>query len=106
MQAYGYLDGKRFYFNLRNGNAALCVGVYDLGTEMRKLKRLNEESDSIFGYSSTGKPAPELPKETDANLFPSVVLQASRIESNREALVSLFTALIENLEPVEHSNWN
>lgn len=100
MQAYGYLDGQRFYFHLHKGNASLCVGVYDYATERRKVHRLLEDSEAeidLKGYH----PAHRMPRESDAKLFPSVVLLASRVESRNARLVDVFTALVENLKPVK-----
>lgn len=102
IQAYGYLDGQRFYFHLRNGNASLCVGVYDQAAEMKRIRRHNTKLETVMGYSE-GLPAPELPKETDPTLFPSVVLLASRIESDQQRLVDVFSALVNTLKPVAKS---
>lgn len=102
MQAYGYLDGKRFYFHLRNGDASLCVGVYDRAAEMRKVRQTSEDQNPRTG-SKAGQAKADIPKETDSHLFPSVVLLASHKESDRERLVDLFANLIENLKPVKIS---
>lgn len=102
MQAYGYLDGKRFYFHLRNGDASLCVGVYDRAAEMRKVRQTSEDNRPNPGLS-TSRMRADIPKETDSRLFPSVVLLASHVESDRERLVDLFANLIDNLKPVEIS---
>lgn len=98
MQAYGYLDGKRFYFHLRNGDASLCVGVYDKATEIKRLCGQNVTLPTVEAL-----PVVEIPKETDPDLFPSIVLLVSHLESRRERLVDVFSALIENLKPVEVS---
>jgi hypothetical protein len=100
MQAYGYLDGQRFYFHLHKGNASLCVGVYDYATEQRKIQHLLEDMEADIDLRES-HPAHGMPKESDPKLFPSVVLLASRIESSREPLVDVFSALIENLKPVK-----
>lgn len=98
MQAYGYLDGQRFYFHLHKGNASLCVGVYDYATEQRKIQHLLEDEEIDLRGNH---PAHGMPKESDSKLFPSVVLLASRIESSRERLVDVFSACIDNLKPVK-----
>lgn len=101
MQAYGFLDGKRFYFHLRHGNASLCVGVYDEATELRRTQQ-NEKLETGLACNGT-VPTTEMPQETDPNLFPSVVLLASRMESTREKLVDVFSTLVNNLKPVKNS---
>lgn len=104
MQAYGYLDGKRFYFHLRNGNASLCVGVYNKAAEMKKVRH-DAEPQTTKGHRK-GLLGSEIPKETDPDLFPSVVLLVSRVESTRDRLVDVFSTLVDNLKPVENSSCN
>lgn len=100
MQAYGYLDGQRFYFHLHKGNASLCVGVYDYATEQRKIQLLREDMETDMDLRES-HPANGMPKESDPKLFPSVVLLVSRVESSRERLVDVFAALIDKLKPVK-----
>lgn len=47
IQAYGHLDGKRFYFRLRGGSASLRVGVYDKAIEVEKKKTPMNALDTL-----------------------------------------------------------
>ena len=103
MQAYGFLDGKRFYFHLRHGNASLCVGIYDKAAELKRIRRNEGTSPQPAQGHKKGLQSSPIPKETDLNLFPSVVLLTSRVESHQQKLVDVFSALVDTLKPVENT---
>lgn len=92
IQAYGHLDGKRFYFRLRGGEASLRVGVYDKALEVEEKKRQNER----FGYPIVSN----IPKESDPELYPTVIQLESYAPSNKRKMVELFSLLADTLEPV------
>lgn len=96
IQAYGHLDGKRFYFRLRGGEASLKVGVYDLAKEVEQKKRRNVS----FGYPSDSSEVFKVPKESDPELYPTVIHLESYTPSQKRKMVELFSILLEGLEPV------
>lgn len=96
IQAYGHLDGKRFYFRLRGGDASLRVGVYDLAVEIAEKKLRNER----LGYKA-GNSVYRIQKESDPELYPTVILLQSGMNSGKMRMTELFSALVEALEPAE-----
>lgn len=92
IQAYGHLDGKRFYFRLRGGEASLRVGVYDKEIEVAQKKHRNES----FGYTVVTN----IPKESDPELYPTVIQFESYANSAKLRMPELFSTLVETLEPV------
>lgn len=92
IQAYGHLDGKRFYFRLRGGSASLRVGVYDKAIEVEKKKDTNER----LGYPVIQN----IPKESDPDLYPTMMEFESFTSSDKGKMVDLFSFLVETLEPV------
>lgn len=98
IQAYGHLDGKRFYFRLRGGEASLRVGVYDKDIEVAQKKHRNES----FGYTLV----PNIPKESDKDLYPTVIQFESYTGSGKHKMVELFSILMDTLEPVPTESKN
>lgn len=97
IQAYGHIDGKRFYFRLRGGYASLQVGVYDLAKEIENKKRRNLN----FGYPVDSSEVFKVPKESDPELYPTVFLYESYAPSEKRKIVELFSLLVDTLEPVQ-----
>lgn len=96
IQAHGHLDGKRFYFRLRGGEASLRVGVYDLAIEIANKKRRN----TSLGIAANSTSVFKIPKESDKDLYPTVVLFASWADSYKRRMPELFSILMDTLEPV------
>ena len=97
MQAFGYLDGKRFYFGLRGNIASLTVGRYDRDVEVRLAAEQNERLGFVIGETHLSQPV----EEDAPDLFPSVIELQSREEVNGRKLFNVFSLLVESLEPVE-----
>lgn len=98
IQAYGHLDGKRFYFRLRGGDASLRVGVYDKAIEVAHKKHRNES----FGYTIVTN----IPKESDKELYPTVIQFESYVDASKGKMVELFSVLMDTLEPVSTESKN
>jgi hypothetical protein len=96
IQAYGHLDGKRFYFRLRGGEASLRVGIYDLAIEIERKKRRNVS----LGYPADSSEVFKAPKESDPDLYPTVVQCESYADSYKRKMVELFSILVETLEAI------
>lgn len=96
IQAYGHLDGNRFYFRLRGGDASLKVGVYDLTLEVEEKKRRNVR----HGYPANSSEVFKVPKESDADLYPTVFLFEAYASSHKRKMPELFSILMDSLEPV------
>lgn len=92
IQAYGHLDGNRFYFRLRGGAASLKVGVYDKDIEVAQKKHRNES----VGYTIVTN----IPKESDKELYPTVIQFESYVDASKGKMVELFSLLVDTLEPV------
>lgn len=95
IQAYGHLDGKRFYFRLRGGDASLRVGVYDKAIEVEQKKHRIES----FGYPANSNMF-NIPKESDKDLYPTVIQFESYVPSGKRKMPELFSVLVETLEAV------
>lgn len=96
IQAYGHLDGKRFYFRLRGGDASLRLGVYDLAIEVAEKQHRNER----LGLPANSSEVFKVPKESDKDLYPTIIQFESYAASNKRKMVELFSILVETLEPV------
>lgn len=96
IQAHGHLDGKRFYFRLRGGYASLQVGVYDLAVEVEQKKLRNVR----HGYPANSSEVFKVPKESDADLYPTVMLFESSADASKGKMPELFSILMDSLEPV------
>lgn len=104
VQAFGHLDGYRFYFRLRNGEASLRVGAFDRSTEASKVQRRRESlnrlfEDGILSVSPDGE-VHRIPEESDIILYPTTLLFFSHADSYPHKMSELFSILIETLEPV------
>jgi hypothetical protein len=97
VQAYGHLDGKRFYFRLRGGVASLKVGMYDLAKEVEEKKLRNRRLGLPVDSSDVFK----IQKESDPELYPTIIHLESYAPSQKLRMPELFAALVETLEPVE-----
>lgn len=95
IQAYGHLDGKRFYFRLRGGDASLRVGVYDKALEVEQKKQRIER----LGYPANSSGF-NIPKESDKDLYPTVIQFESYAGSGKRKMPELFSILVETLEAV------
>lgn len=93
IQAYGHLDGKRFYFRLRGGDASLRVGVYDKVIEVEQKKQRIER----LGYPANSSGF-NIPKESDKDLYPTVIQFESYTGSGKRKMAELFSILVETLE--------
>lgn len=96
IQAYGHLDGKRFYFRLRGGEASLKVGVYDLAKEVEEKKLRNRR----LGLPADSSDVFKVQKESDPELYPTVMIFESYAPSQKLKMPELFSLLVESLEPV------
>lgn len=96
IQAYGHLDGKRFYFRLRGGDASLRVGVYNLAIEVERKTLRNER----LGYPAGSSDVFKVPKESDKDLYPTVALFEAYAPSRKLSMPELFSILMESLEAV------
>lgn len=94
IQAYGHLDGKRFYFRLRGGDASLKVGTYDLALEIAEKKRRNVS----LGLPADSSEVFKVPKESDKDLYPTVIQFESYTGSGKRKMPELFSILVETLE--------
>lgn len=101
IQAYGHLDGKRFYFRLRGGDASLRVGVYDKAIEVEQKKQRIES----LGYPANSSGF-NIPKESDKNLYPTVIQFESYTVSGKRKMIELFSVLMDTLEPVSTESKN
>jgi hypothetical protein len=73
VQAYGDIDGMRFYFRERGGISSLKVGKYDVELERKYAQRQNDSLRDVF---------PEIPDVVlvdvnDPSRMPTVVLYSS-----------------------------
>lgn len=104
VQAFGHLDGMRFYFRLRGGEASMRVGVYDRSIEEGKVQRHRESlnrlfEDGVLSVSPEGE-VHRIPEESDIILYPTTLLFFSHADSHPHKMSELFSILIETLEPV------
>ena len=106
LQAFGRIDGKRFYFRLRGKTASLVVGHYDRDVEVQKAAEQNERFRNIYGNGLVIK----VPDEKRVDLHPSVVEFASSFElgagdvqfpEGLTGLAGIFAALVDSLAPVK-----
>lgn len=98
IQAYGYLDGMRFYFRLRGGEASLRVGEYDLAVELEK-KRLYTQRIRSGGVSLLGETY-HMPKESDPQLYPTTLRFFSSTDSSKKRMPEIFSVLVDSLVEV------
>jgi hypothetical protein len=96
IQAFGHLDGMRFYFRLRGGEASLRVGEYDLAIEVERKKRRNLG----LGYPANSSEVFKVPKESDKDLYPTTLLFFSSADSHKRTMPELFSLLVDSLEAV------
>lgn len=131
VQAYGYIDGLRFYFRLRHNTASLRCGPYDLGIEvvtyrnthdsyLTKLTRLvdageikeNDEARVALTRNALNRLRMQSPDSTD--FYPYRITLRSEIDDvipgdvylgwlEPDALAELFVRLVESLSPVPES---
>lgn len=62
VQAYGHVDGKRFYYRSRSGTTSLQIGVYDKTVEENRQRN---NTDNCY--------LPDLITENTPELYPSII---------------------------------
>lgn len=107
VQAYGYLDGLRFYFRFRGRIAKLNIGPFDQQIEdltilryqeKDKAKALENQPQNVF--------EPTVISESDPEFYPIRVTQSSTVTwlSGKGSTFDLFSALIDSLSVVDEGN--
>lgn len=120
VQAYGHLDGMRFYFRFRGNHGSLKVGPFVEELEVLYAQRVNEDIaarkqaqlDAGKSEDEIWEEFPSYPAaETDSNYYPHVIAKTASVQgknpedvyngflTNEEAH-DMFIALVDSLEDV------
>lgn len=113
VQAYGKIDGLRFYFRLREGNASLIVGTYDTAMEeqkyQEKIDRIRNKLAKTSGISvdfweSTIETI-EKPTGLEKDYYPILLWFESRFvtDETMKTYFDIFSKLVDTLQTAESS---
>ena len=119
VQAFGHIDGNRFYFRFRYDRGMLKIGPVDeeldkalaVAEEKRRQEKLAKiNANDVFSSLGLGREKPAQTGEDDY-YYPNRVTTFSSIADysgepylgalTKEMAVDLFSKLVEALEPVE-----
>lgn len=99
VQAYGHIDGERFYFRFRSNWGQLKVGPYDLEIEEKTYLRGKEQHDKRvreaderlaageidtmdYMWLTTGSSRDEMVLESNPRFYPTRITKASAVEGD------------------------
>lgn len=104
LTAYGYLDGKRFYFEVGAELTTLRLGVYD---QAKVLAYAQQENDLLNKVFHTNLPLDvSLINENNPKFIPKDVtdmaeLYTAHLMDDNTSIEDIFTKLVERLVPID-----